>query len=71
LPERVRRLIGAILLALFIPFYALMAMVIASAKLPGLPVLVQTLAYAFLGLFWVLPAGIIITWMQRPRKDAG
>jgi hypothetical protein len=71
LPERVRRLIGAILLALFIPFYALMAMVVASAKLPGLPVLVQTLAYAFLGLFWVLPAGVIITWMQRPRKDAG
>ncbi len=66
-----RKFIGAVLLALFIPFYALMAMVVASAKLPGLPVLVQTVAYALLGLFWVLPAGLIVTWMQRPRKGAG
>jgi hypothetical protein len=44
------------------------AMVIASAKLPGAPILIQTVAYAVLGLFWVLPAGLIISWMQRPER---
>jgi hypothetical protein len=68
LPRRARQFIGAILLALFIPAYALAAMVIASAKLPGTHVLFQTPMYAILGLLWVLPAGVIVTWMQRPDK---
>lgn len=66
--RRIRKLIGAVLLALFIPAYAMMAMVIASAKLPGAPILIQTVSYAILGLFWVLPAGLIVTWMQRPDR---
>jgi Protein of unknown function (DUF2842) len=67
LPRRMRKLIGAVVLALFVPAYAMTAMVIASAKLPGAPILIQTVAYASLGLFWVLPAGLIISWMQRPE----
>ena len=55
-------------LAIFIPAYAMTAMVIASAKLPGAPILIQTVSYAVLGLFWVIPAGFIVTWMQRPNK---
>lgn len=69
MPKRLRTFIGAVILAVFIPFYALVAMVIAGAKLPGSPVLYQTVAYAVLGLFWVLPAGLIVTWMARPDKD--
>jgi hypothetical protein len=68
LPRRLRKLIGAVLLALFVPAYAMVAMVIASAKLPGAPILVQTVSYALLGLFWILPAGVIISWMQRPDR---
>jgi hypothetical protein len=71
MPKRLRTFIGAVALAIFIPLYAMTAMVIAGVKLPGAPILVQTAAYAFLGLFWVLPAGLIITWMARPgRKSA-
>lgn len=68
MPKRLRTFIGAVALALFIPFYALSAMVIAGVKLPGTPVVVQTLAYAVLGLFWVLPAGLIVAWMARPER---
>jgi hypothetical protein len=68
LSRRLRKLIGAILLALFVPAYAMTAMVVASAKLPGAPILVQTVSYALLGLFWVLPAGFIVAWMQRPER---
>jgi hypothetical protein len=68
LPSRLRKLIGAVMLGIFIPLYAMTAMVIASAKLPGAPILIQTVSYAFLGLLWVLPAGVIVTWMQRPDR---
>ena len=70
LSRRLRKLIGAVLLALFIPAYAMIAMVIASAKLPGAPILIQTVSYAVLGLIWVLPAGLIDTWMQRPNRPS-
>jgi len=71
LPRRLRKFIGAALLAVFIPAYAMIAMVVASAKLPGAPIVIQTVGYAVLGLLWVLPAGIIVTWMQRPDQGSG
>lgn len=71
MPRRLRKFIGAAVLALFIPAYAMTAMVVASAKLPGAPIVIQTVGYAVLGLLWVLPAGIIVTWMQRPDRDPG
>lgn len=70
MPRRLRKLIGTVLLTLFIPAYAMTAMVIASAKLPGAPILIQTISYAVLGLLWVLPAGVIVTWMQRPDRHS-
>jgi hypothetical protein len=55
-----------VLLVVFVPFYALIAMTIGAAKLPATSLLVQTLYYAVAGLIWVVPAGLIIKWMQRP-----
>lgn len=69
LPRSVRKLIGAVLLLAFVPFYALVAMTIGAARLPGTSVWVQTAYFAVAGLLWVVPAGFIIKWMQRP--DAG
>ena len=61
-----RKLIGAVLLVVFVPFYALVAMTIGAARLPGTSLWVQTLYFAVDGVIWVIPAGIIIKWMQRP-----
>ncbi len=47
-------------------FYALVAMTVGAAKLPGTSLVVQTLYFAVAGLIWVIPAGLIIMWMQRP-----
>jgi hypothetical protein len=69
LPRTVRKLIGAVVLVVFVLVYALVAMTIGAAKLPGTSLLVQTLYFAIAGLIWVIPAGLIIKWMQRP--DAG
>jgi len=71
MPQRLRKLIGATVLAVFVPFYALTAMSIAGARLPGTSVLVQTIFYAVGGLLWVIPAGLIIRWMQRPERRPG
>ena len=66
LPRTVRQFIGAILLVVFVPLYALVAMTIGAARLPGTSTVVQTLFFAIAGLIWVIPAGLIIKWMQRP-----
>ena len=66
--QRLRKLIGAVVLGVFVPFYALVAMTVAAARLPGTSGLTQTLFYAVAGLLWVIPAGLVITWMQRPDR---
>jgi Protein of unknown function (DUF2842) len=66
---RIRKLIGTIFLAVFVPFYALVAMTIAAAKLPGTSTLTQTVFFAIVGLVWVIPAGAVIYWMVRPDRQ--
>jgi hypothetical protein len=65
---RIRKLIGATMLLVFIPAYAIVAVTIAVARLPETSVLTHTLYFAVAGLLWVIPAGLIIRWMLRPRN---
>ena len=67
MPERMRKLIGSIVLVAFICLYALTAMTIAAAKLPGTSGLTQLLYFAVAGLAWVIPAGALVAWMVKPR----
>ncbi len=69
--RRTRKLVGAAVLAVFVPLYALTAMIVAAARLPGATELAQTFYYAVAGLAWVVPAGLLITWMQRPDRPEG
>jgi hypothetical protein len=71
LSVRVRKIVGAALLLVFIPLYALITVTVATAQLPDKPVLVQTIFFAIFGLIWIVPAGAIIAWMQWPPKAAG
>jgi hypothetical protein len=63
--QRTRKLIGTIVLLLFLCVYALVVMAL-SVKLPTWGVAGQTIYYAAAGLLWVIPAGFIVKWMQRP-----
>jgi hypothetical protein len=63
---RTRKLLGTLLLLVFLGCYSLAAMAVAVWTLPGASHLTQWLYYAIAGLLWVLPAGLIVTWMQRP-----
>ena len=70
MPQRIRKLVGAVVLVVFVSVYALAAMTIAAAKLPGTSGLVQLVFFVVAGLAWVLPALPLITWMQRPDKPS-
>ncbi len=65
---RTRKLIGTILLALFVMAYALFAVSLVSAAPPIESAWISALFYLVAGLLWVLPAGWIILWMQRTPR---
>jgi hypothetical protein len=67
--QRFRKLVGTFALLAFIALYALIVMALAATKLPSLSGLGQLVFYAVAGLLWVLPAGLIVSWMQRPDRE--
>lgn len=70
MPQRLRKLVGTVLLVVFVSFYALTAMTIAAAKLPGTAWPVQLIFFLVAGLAWVVPAAPLVTWMQKPDRPA-
>jgi hypothetical protein len=66
MPSRLKKLLGAVLLVLFVAAYVLSAMTVAVAVLPHGGRLAEFGFYAIAGLLWVVPAGLIIRWMHRP-----
>ena len=66
MPRKARQIIGAAGLLVFIPFYALIAMRLATDLVSDASIVLQTLYFAVAGLLWVIPAGGIIYWMQKP-----
>jgi hypothetical protein len=67
---RTRKLIGAILLLFFLITYVLLAMAFAIVmqmdKANGAVVLAF---YAVAGTIWVIPAGLIVQWMQQSPPE--
>jgi drug/metabolite transporter (DMT)-like permease len=64
--KRTRKLIGAVAMLVFVCVYALMAMALAQGRITESSTFWQTLWYAFLGLFWIVPLLPLIKWMERP-----
>ncbi len=62
-----RKLVGTIVLVIFVIVYALTAMTLAAAKLPGASGLIQFVFFVVAGLAWVIPAAALISWMAKPR----
>jgi hypothetical protein len=63
---RMRKLVGAILLLLVIAIYSLAAMAAAIIlQVNEANKTVELIYYVVAGLLWVLPAGLIIKWMQK------
>ena len=68
MPPRLRKLVGTIVLVAFVAIYALVAMTIGAAKLPGTSGWMQLGYFLVAGLVWVIPAGLLIRWMAKPDR---
>jgi len=65
--QRTRKFVGTIALIVVIAVYALLAMAVAMIlQVNNASKFVELLYYIVAGLLWVLPAGLLITWMQKP-----
>lgn len=68
MPQRLRKLIGTVLLLILMTAWALGAMAIAQGRVTELHWAWQTVCYVLLGTLWVLPAAVMIRWMERPDR---
>jgi polyferredoxin len=64
--SRQRKLIGTIIMLLFVVVYALVAMVVAQATAMKIESLfLRTIIFALLGLGWAVPMVPLISWMEK------
>jgi len=66
---RIRKLIGTILLLIFIAVYALAVMAVAIVLQVNANKWVELAFYIVGGLAWVIPAALLVRWMVRPDPD--
>lgn len=60
-----RKLAGTVALLIFVTVYALLAMAAAIVLQVNAGKLTELAYYVIAGLAWVIPAGIIVKWMQK------
>lgn len=65
---RTRKLVGTLILIVFLALYALVAMAFGAARIVDESNLARIIYFLVAGLAWVIPAGFLIRWMQRPDK---
>lgn len=66
---RTRKLIGTIVLVVFMCVYALLAMALGAVRFAHASDTVQIAYFALAGILWIVPAGLLIRWMQRPDAE--
>jgi hypothetical protein len=66
---RIKKLIGAVAITIWIPVYALVAMAVAVRVL-GHNWVSQLAYYALAGTLWIIPIGLLLPWMHRERDQA-
>lgn len=65
LSPRLRKFIGTVAMFVLVICWALGAMALAQGRVTTLAAVWQFLAYVVLGVGWILPAGVLIRWMQK------
>lgn len=64
--QSARKFIGMVFLLVFVMTYALLAIALGDPVMARLPESIRFGYYVVAGLAWVLPAMVVIRWMQRP-----
>ncbi|HUU67315.1 MAG TPA: DUF2842 domain-containing protein [Methyloceanibacter sp.] len=63
---RSRKLIGTVVLLVLLVLYAWVASAIGAGRISVAPAWAQFAYFLVAGLLWVVPAAVLIKWMQRP-----
>jgi hypothetical protein len=63
---RTRKLIGTVVLLVFLAIYVWIAAIVGAGRITLAPHWAQLAYFLVAGLLWVLPAGLLIRWMQSP-----
>ena len=65
--QRQRKFIGTVALIVLIAVYAALAVGVAIVlQVQNASKFTELIYYVVAGLLWVLPAGLLISWMQKP-----
>jgi hypothetical protein len=64
--HRVKKLVGTMIFVLGSCAYFLFAVSVAIMRLPGTSMATQLLFYLVTTLIWLVFAGLLIRWMERP-----
>lgn len=67
--NRVKKLIGTVLLVALVVVYALAATTFATYRLAQSSAWVHLAFFALSGMLWVLPAMWLISWMERKPRE--
>jgi hypothetical protein len=65
---RIKKLIGTLVMLIWLPVYALLAMGVGVHILPHAHWLVTLLYYALAGTLWIIPVGLMLPWMYREPR---
>ena len=67
--NRTRKFVGTIALLLFLAIYAILAMAVGASQLIIESKSMQWLYFLVAGLVWLIPAGLLVRWMQKPDRS--
>jgi Protein of unknown function (DUF2842) len=69
MPRRLRKLVGTVLMLLFVLIYALVVTAVAAPILTNASKVTQAVFYLVAGLAWAPPLMLLIKWMEGGRDD--
>jgi Protein of unknown function (DUF2842) len=68
LTPHTKKLIATIVILIWVPIYALLAMRVGISILPGANPFLELLYYAVAGTAWIIPIGLMLPWMSREPR---
>jgi len=68
--QTARKITGTVLILVIAIIYAVVATTIASAKLAEASGWIHLIYFLVTGIFWIVPAMFLITWMSKPDKNS-
>ncbi|RFC62902.1 DUF2842 domain-containing protein [Fulvimarina endophytica] len=68
MPVRLKKFIGTIVIIVLVTLYALLATTIAVGFLGESSGWVHLAYFFFTGFLWIIPAMVVIKWMETPPR---